>query len=125
MYNAAIVEPQIQYVRSADGTNIACAIMGEGVPMVFSPNIWCHLAMQLAGEFREAWEQMAQAGILLAPYDMRGMGMSDRNVEDFSLESQMADIDAVAGRLGFDRFALYGNVFGSLARWEPTLVRYS
>ncbi len=109
------MEPQIQYVRSADGTNIAYAVMGDGVPMIFSPNIWCHLAMQLTGEFREAWEQVTQDGILLAPYDMRGMGMSDRNVEDFSLDSQMADIDALAARLGFDRFALYGNVFGSLA----------
>ena len=109
------MEPQIQYVRSADGTNIAYAVMGEGVPMIFSPNIWCHLSIQLSGEFREAWEQIAQDGILLVPYDMRGMGMSDRNVEGFSLDSQIADIDALVGRLGFERFALYGNVFGSLA----------
>jgi class 3 adenylate cyclase/pimeloyl-ACP methyl ester carboxylesterase len=108
------MEPRIQYVRSADGTNIAYTVMGDGVPMIFSPNIWCHLAMQLTGEFREAWEQMARDGIRIAPYDMRGMGMSDREVEDFSLDSQMADIEALAGHLRFDRFALYGNVFGSL-----------
>src|SRR5437870_9499677 len=109
------MEPQIQYVRSGDGTNIAYTVMGEGVPMIFSPNIWCHLSIQLSGEFREAWEQIARDGILLVPYDMRGMGMSDRAVEDFSLDAQMADIDALAGQVGFDRFALYGNVFGSLA----------
>jgi class 3 adenylate cyclase len=109
------MEPQIQYVRSADGTNIAYTVMGDGVPMILSPNIWCHLAMQLTGDFGEAWQQMAQEGILVVPYDMRGMGMSDREVKDFSLDSQMADIEALRGRLGVDRFALYGNVFGSLA----------
>src|SRR5207244_8868044 len=40
--------------------------------------------------------------------------MSERDVKDFSLDSQMADIDALATRLSLDRFALYGNVFGSL-----------
>jgi len=109
------MEPQIQYVRSADGTNIAYAVMGDGVPMIFSPNIWCHLSIQLSGDFRGAWERMSEDGILIVPYDMRGMGMSDRNVQDFSIESQMADIDALLGMLDFDRFALYGNVFGALA----------
>ncbi len=108
------MEPQIRYVRSADGTNIACTVMGEGVPMIFAPNIWCHLGLQMSGEFSEAWQQMADEGIMVVPYDMRGMGMSDRDVEDFSLDSQMADIEALRAHLGFDRFALYGNVFGSL-----------
>jgi len=109
------MEPQIQYVRSGDGTNIAYTVIGDGVPMILSPNIWCHLAMQLTGDFGDAWQQMAREGILVVPYDMRGMGMSDREVKDFSLHSQMADIEALRGHLGFDRFALYGSVFGSLA----------
>jgi len=109
------MEPQVRYVRSADGTNIAYTVIGKGVPMIFAPNIWCHLEMQLAGEFGEAWDQMAREGLLIVPYDMRGMGMSDRDVTDFSLESQMADIEALRKHLGFDTFALYGNVFGCLA----------
>src|SRR5438552_4053165 len=109
------MQPQIQYVRSADGTNIAYTLIGEGVPMIFSPNIWCHLEIQLTGEIGEAWQQMAGEGIKVVPYDMRGMGMSDRDVQDFSLASQMADIDAVRQRQGFDQFALFGNVFSSIA----------
>ena len=110
------MEPHVQYVRSGDGTNIAYSVIGErdGVPMIFAPNIWCHLEMQLTRDFRGAWQRMADEGIMIAPYDMRGMGMSERDVKDFSLDSQMADIDALATRLSLDRFALYGNVFGSL-----------
>ena len=44
------MEPQIQYVHSADGTNIAYTVIGDGVPMIFSPNIWCHLGIQLTDE---------------------------------------------------------------------------
>ena len=109
------MEAQIQYVRSADGTNIAYTVIGEGVPMIFAPNIWCHLEIQLTDDMGQAWRRMAAEGITVVPYDMRGMGMSDRDVEDFSLEAQMADIEAVRRRVGFDRFALYGNVFSSIA----------
>ena len=49
------MEPHVQYVRSGDGTNIAYSVIGErdGVPMIFAPNIWCHLEMQLTRDFRE------------------------------------------------------------------------
>jgi len=108
------MEPQIQYVRSADGTNIAYTVIGEGVPMIFSPNTWCHLGIQLTDEAGDAWQRIAGEGIMVVPYDVRGMGMSERSVEDFSLKSYVADIEAVRRRLGFDRFALYAHVTGCL-----------
>src|SRR5207244_6344385 len=81
-------------------------------PVVLSPNVWCHLEIQLANEFGEIWRRMAEQGIMLVLYDMRGMGMSDRDAASFSLENQLADIEAVRERVGLDRFALYGNVQG-------------
>ena len=123
------MEPQIQYVRSADGTNIAYAVIGEGVPMIFSPNTWCHLGIQLADEAGDAWQRIAGEGIMVVPYDLRGIGMSDRSVQDFSLESHVADLEAVRQRLGFDRFALYGHIQGCLgsiayAAYHPERVSH-
>jgi class 3 adenylate cyclase/pimeloyl-ACP methyl ester carboxylesterase len=114
------MEPPIRYVRSADGTNIAYAVIGKGVPIIFAPNVWCHIEMQLGSEFGEAWNEMAREGLRIVPYDMRGMGMSDRDVKDFSLESQVADIEALREHLGFDTFALYGNVLGT-----PAAITYA
>lgn len=34
-----VMEPHIQYVRSPDGTNIAYAVIGEGVPMIFDEGV--------------------------------------------------------------------------------------
>jgi hypothetical protein len=41
------MEPRIQYVRSADGTNIAYTVIGEGVPMIFSPRPRGHVLGRL------------------------------------------------------------------------------
>jgi class 3 adenylate cyclase len=105
------MEPQIQYVRSADGTNIAYTDMGEGVPMIFTPNIWA-ARLTPTGETLEASQRLVAERIQLARYDLRGFGMSDRNVEDFSLERQVDDLEALREHLGFDQFVLWGNIHG-------------
>ena len=55
-----------------------------------------------------AWlERSAQNGRLVG-YDLRGYGLSDRAVTDFSLDARVADLEAVADRLELDRFVLVG-----------------
>jgi pimeloyl-ACP methyl ester carboxylesterase len=39
-------------------------------------------------------------------YDERGYGLSDWELEDFSLEARLGDLEAVAAAAGFDRYAL-------------------
>ncbi len=46
-------------------------------------------------------------------YDVRGMGFSDRDVPDLSLEGRVRDLTAVVGHLGLDRFALGGVDIGA------------
>jgi class 3 adenylate cyclase/pimeloyl-ACP methyl ester carboxylesterase len=112
------MEPQIQYVRSADGTNIAFNEVGDGVPLIISPNLWCHLTATWPGESREATMRLVREGFRVIRFDMRGMGLSDRTAEDFSLDAQAADIEAICERLRLDRFALHGIVHGTL----PSMV---
>jgi len=114
------MEPQVQYVRSADGVSIAFFEMGEGVPLILSPNIWDHLTVGWRDEGRDASLRLVRDGFRLVRYNMRGMGMSDRDVYDFSIEAQMADLEALRGRLGLERFVLYSNVHAS-----PVCITYA
>jgi len=41
-------------------------------------------------------------------YDKRGIGLSDRNPSDFSLDALVSDLEAVADSLGLSEFALFG-----------------
>ena len=44
----------------------------------------------------------------LVRFDSRGLGLSDRDVADLSLEAQVRDVEAVVDSLGIGRFALLG-----------------
>ena len=103
------MEPRIQYAKTADGVSIAFWTLGEGMPLVHMPwmlNTHLELEWQLA-EMRRWHERLAEKRMLVR-YDCRGSGLSDRDVADFSLDSQMLDLQAVVDRLGLERFALFG-----------------
>ncbi len=49
-------------------------------------------------------------------YDERGYGLSDWDVEDFSLESRVADLETIVDDADLDRFALMGMSQGGRSR---------
>ncbi len=53
-------------------------------------------------------------------YDERGFGLSDWDVEDFTLEARVADLEAVVTAAGLDRFALLG-----MAQGGPVAIAYA
>lgn len=89
-------EQQIRYVRSADGTKIATATMGSGPHLVLIPPtpLWSFEGEWSMPLQRSATERLA-ARYTVVRYDPRGQGLSDREVEDLSLEARVADIEAV------------------------------
>jgi pimeloyl-ACP methyl ester carboxylesterase/DNA-binding CsgD family transcriptional regulator len=56
----------------------------------------------------------------LLRYDERGCGLSDRDVEDLSLEARVADLEAVVAAAGFDQIALLG-----MSQGGPVAVIYA
>jgi len=90
-----MTEREVRYCTSPDGTRIAYSIEGEGLPFVWVPGWVSHLeidAQLVAGMgIREF-----QDGILNIGMDKRGGGLSDRNVQDFSLDARVDDVIAVA-----------------------------
>ena len=103
------MEPRIQYAKTKDGVNIAFHALGKGMPFVQThpPGSSLQLYREIP-EVRTWHERLAEKRMLIQ-YDNRGTGLSQRDVTDFSLEAFGLDIEAVADRLGLERFALWGS----------------
>jgi class 3 adenylate cyclase/pimeloyl-ACP methyl ester carboxylesterase len=110
------MEPRIQYARTSDGANIAYAVFGEGTPLLYTPSAYglgvhyYHMSYS-----RDGIDALTAAGFQLVRYDARGTGSSDRTVTEFSLEAAVLDLEAVAERVGWDRFELLGHFSGAQA----------
>jgi pimeloyl-ACP methyl ester carboxylesterase len=110
---ADIARQDVRFAVAPDGVRIAWASVGSGPPLVKTANwlshleydwkspFWRHLARELSGEHQ------------LIRYDQRGNGLSDWEVEDFSLEACVTDLEAVVQAAGLERFPLLGVSQGS------------
>jgi pimeloyl-ACP methyl ester carboxylesterase len=104
---------EVRFCRAPDGVRIAYATVGQGPALVKTANwmshleydwkspLWRHLARELSRDFR------------LVRYDQRGNGLSDWDVDDFSLEACVGDLEAVIDAVALERFALLGVSQGS------------
>jgi class 3 adenylate cyclase len=115
------MEPRIQYAKTADGVSIAFWTVGEGMPLVRVPTMpWSHIQMEWQiPEFRRGWERLAETR-MLAGYDGRGFGLSERNVAEYSLDALVLDLEAVVDHVGLQRFALSAMGFGG-----PVAIAYA
>jgi class 3 adenylate cyclase/pimeloyl-ACP methyl ester carboxylesterase len=106
MYDTGTMELNMRYTTAADGVRIAFATAGQGLPLIrapFAPFSHCQLEWR-QGTF---FERLSRHRMVI-PFDARGTGLSDRSVEDYSLEARKLDIDAIADALTLSRFALHG-----------------
>ena len=110
----------VTFLRTSDGVHLAVASAGSGPPLVKTANwlnhlefdwqspVWSPLFQRLAGQCR------------LIRYDERGMGLSDRDVPDFSFEAWVRDLETVVDGLKLDRFALLG-----ISQGAPISIAYA
>jgi pimeloyl-ACP methyl ester carboxylesterase len=102
------LQQEIRYCRSADGTRVAYATAGSGPPLVKTANWLHHLEFDWESPvWRHVFEELAGNRRLIR-YDGRGMGLSQWEVTDMSLERQVEDLEAVIEEAGLERFALFG-----------------
>lgn len=102
------MKQHVGFCTSADGVRIALARSGEGPPLVRVANWFTHLDLDRQSAVWRHWFDFLSDGRTLIRYDPRGSGLSDRNVDDFSLERWIDDLDAVVASAGLTRFALIG-----------------
>jgi class 3 adenylate cyclase len=109
------MEPRIQYARAADGVNIAFWTLGEGMPLLHLSVLFSHIQLEWQiAECRRWYERLAEKRKVIR-YDTRGIGLSERNVAEFSADALVLDMQAVVDRLGLEKFALLGLLHSGLA----------
>ncbi len=121
------MEPRIQYAKTKDGVSIAYYTLGEGMPIVEMGMV---TSIQHDGQIpmvRRWIERMARRKVVR--FDFRGIGLSDRDVGDYSLDALMLDLEAVVKRLELGRLALntawsYGPLAISYAAQHPEQVSH-
>lgn len=84
------------------------AEVGEGPPLVKVANYLTHLEFDWDSPVWRHWLDALSSRRRLIRYDERGCGLSDWEVEDFSLEAWVTDLETVVDGLHLDRFPLLG-----------------
>jgi DNA-binding winged helix-turn-helix (wHTH) protein/pimeloyl-ACP methyl ester carboxylesterase len=106
--SAATTRQDIRFCSTVDGVRIAYSTMGQGSPVVIPPQLATHLEADLVeGPLGDVYEALAQRHTLVR-FDMRGTGLSDRDVPLSSEQLFVRDLEAVVDALGLDTFPLYG-----------------
>jgi len=101
------MEPRIQYARTSDGVRIAYYSIGSGPPLVWMQPLYSHLQVEWQRDaYLRSRAEIAAQIITFVRYDHRGFGLSDREIDDYSLAGFVADIEAVVDRLGLREFWL-------------------
>jgi DNA-binding winged helix-turn-helix (wHTH) protein/pimeloyl-ACP methyl ester carboxylesterase len=99
---------QIRFCASADGTRLAYATVGSGPPLVRAAHWITHLDYDWQSPVWRHWLAGLARQRTLVRYDERGCGLSDHDVDDFSLDARVRDLEAVVDDLGLERFPLLG-----------------
>src|SRR6476469_4160504 len=111
---------EIRFARSADGAGIAYAVHGSGPPLLIDACWLSHLQFDWQSPvWRHYLVELGKIATVIR-YDERGHGLSDRNVADHSLKARVADLEAVADDVGFERFALL-----AMAQGGPVAIEYA
>ncbi|MGD8428403.1 MAG: alpha/beta fold hydrolase [Balneolaceae bacterium] len=102
----------IRFCTAPDGVQIAYSTSGDGPPIVRVANWLTHLDMDWKSAIWSHWFQEFSHDHTLVRYDMRGSGLSDRNVKEQSIEVWVRDLHSVIIDLDLDQFILLGHCQG-------------
>ncbi|MCH7953037.1 MAG: adenylate/guanylate cyclase domain-containing protein, partial [Chloroflexi bacterium] len=97
----------MQYVTARDGVRIAFGTAGDGPTLVRVPSLPFSHSQREWENGSEFYERLAEKWRIVQ-FDPRGTGLSERNIDDFSLETRLLDIEAVLDKLGTGPVALHG-----------------
>ena len=110
----------LKFCRSADGVRIAYARHGSGPPLVIATCWLSHLQHDWQSPvWRHFLDALGEIATVIR-YDERGYGLSDWDIDDFSLSARIADLEAVIDNAGFDRFAMM-----AMAQGGPPAIHYA
>ena len=99
---------RIRVATTRDGVRVAFAAHGSGPPLVKVAHWMTHLEYDWASPVWRHWLTELGRRHTVVRYDARDTGLSDREVEEVSLDAWVADLEAVVDAAGLGRFPLLG-----------------
>lgn len=100
------MELRMQHATAADGVRIAFGTAGSG-PVLIRISSLPFTHSQIDWERDDPFYNKLAANFSIVQIDPRGVGLSDRDVEDFSIEKRVLDIEAVLDKLGIESAPLH------------------
>lgn len=116
----AKIQQQIRYCKLENGRKIAWATAGSGYPLIRSLGWFTNLELEWNSPVSSPFWQVLASNFQLIRYDGRGMGLSDRNVDEFSPATRLEDLEAVIEASGLKKFALLG-----MSEGGSTAIKYA
>lgn len=116
---------EIRFCRRQDGVRLAYTVLGAGPPLVWLPGWINHLeVMWDRPSYRRFFRRLASHHTVVL-YDKHGVGLSDRDRTEFTLDGDLTDLRAILDELSLPRATLVGNsqagaVAAAFAAEEPT-----
>jgi pimeloyl-ACP methyl ester carboxylesterase/DNA-binding CsgD family transcriptional regulator len=98
----------IRFCTSSDGVRLALATVGQGAPIVRAATWLTHVEKDAENLCNRHWVAELSREHSYVRYDSRGCGLSDRDVERFSVEAWVEDLEAVVDALQLEQFVLLG-----------------
>ncbi len=117
------MEREVRYCTTEDGVRIAYCVEGEGPPLVACPHLFESFSLEHLFPQLQEIRRLLGEGHQVVRYDMRGTGLSQRDVANVSHKALVLDIEAVVKAAGVTRFALSGTAFSG-ARAIEFAVRH-
>lgn len=107
-HTASAPQQRVRFAAAGDGTQLAWASIGAGMPLLKAPHWMNHLEYEWRSPiFAPLYSELARR-FQLVRFDQRGNGLSDWEVEEISEDAMARDIATVANAAGLERFALLG-----------------
>jgi len=114
------MEQDIRFCKTEDGVRIAYAKVGEGPPLVRVLGWFTHLEFDWNAPWMKSYVQEMASRYSYIRYDGRGVGLSDREITDFSVDCLVKDLEAVVDALGFEQVTLWG-----ISQGGPVAITYA
>ena len=102
------IEQDVGFTTTLDGTRIAYATSGHGRPIVQVLTVGTHLQDGQSSPIydNDGLLALSSRDNFFVRYDGRGTGLSDRAVDDFSIDARVSDLEAVVDALGLETFGI-------------------
>lgn len=112
--NSTASDPiDVRYCTSSDQKNLAFAEVGSGPSVVKAASFMTHLQHDAEGVIFRDWIAMFSEKCRYVRYDERGNGLSDWEIDDFSLAAMVNDLETVVDELKLEKFFLLGTSQGA------------